>query len=159
MSSLARVSAGAQAEPFCSQHSRAGPPTPEFCGGNIFNHSKAIVCLVQQHGGALCSPGQLQRGFRLDLLLIDALHVPLHTLGFSPEKPNSLDFTGGTVNVRSFCKPLLALVPAEWFLGDSVFTGEVSDLLIWNSLSFIPKPLFQASTTFLSSAECSIICL
>lgn len=56
--------------------------------------------------------------------MIDAFHVPLHTLVFTPEKPNSLDFIGRTVNVGSFCKPLPALVPAEWFLGDSVFTGE-----------------------------------
>lgn len=41
--------------------------------------------------------------------------VPLHTLLLAPEKPNSLDFTARTVNVGSFCKPLLALVPAEFF--------------------------------------------
>lgn len=130
--SLAHISAVAQAEQFCSQHSRAGPPTLEVCGGNIFNHSKAIVCLVQQREGS-CSHQDNCKGI-LDRISsvpewINALHTPLHTLVLTPEKPNSLsqggqgfhskdrDFTGRTVNVRSFSKPLITLVPPEYFFG------------------------------------------
>lgn len=46
----------------------AAAPALQLCGGNIFNRSKAVVCIVQQRAGALCARGQLQSDLKLDLL-------------------------------------------------------------------------------------------
>lgn len=46
----------------------AAAPVLQLCGGNIFNSSKAVVCVVQQCVEALCTRGQLQSDLKLDLL-------------------------------------------------------------------------------------------